>query len=61
MVQVIDPKVDETVYDPGCGTGGFLAQIFEHITGKLGNDATADQLETLKQRTFWGREKENLI
>ncbi len=61
MVQVIDPKVDETVYDPGCGTGGFLAQSFEHITGKLGNDATADQLETLKQRTFWGREKENLI
>ncbi|MFH1158293.1 MAG: N-6 DNA methylase [Pseudomonadota bacterium] len=61
MVQVIDPMADETIYDPGCGTGGFLAQSFEHITGKLGNDATADQLETLKQRTFWGREKENLI
>jgi len=61
MVQVIDPRADETVYDPGCGTGGFLAQSFEHITGKLGNDATADQLETLKQQTFWGREKENLI
>jgi type I restriction enzyme M protein len=61
MVQVIDPGVDETVYDPGCGTGGFLAQSFEHIAGKLGNDATAEQLETLKQRTFWGREKENLI
>jgi type I restriction enzyme M protein len=61
MVQVIDPKVDETIYDPGCGTGGFLAQSFEHINGKLGNDATGDQLETLKQRTFWGREKENLI
>jgi len=63
MVQVIDPKADETIYDPGCGTGGFLAQSFEHITGKLGlgNDATADQLETLKQRTFWGREKENLV
>lgn len=28
---------------------------------KLGNDATADQLETIKQRAFWGREKENLI
>ncbi|MCC6697173.1 MAG: N-6 DNA methylase [Candidatus Hydrogenedentes bacterium] len=61
MVQVIDPRVDETVYDPGCGTGGFLAQSFEHMAAGLGNDATADQLETLKQRTFWGREKENLI
>src|SRR3984893_15422109 len=61
MVQVIDPKADDTIYDPGCGTGGFLAQSFEHIMRKLGNDSTADQLETLKQRTFWGREKENLI
>jgi type I restriction enzyme M protein len=61
MVRVIDPKVDETIYDPGCGTGGFLAQSFEYIVGKLGNDATAEQLETLKQQTFWGREKENLI
>lgn len=61
MVRVIDPGIDDTVYDPGCGTGGFLAQSFEHIQKKLGNNATADQLETLKQRTFWGREKENLI
>src|SRR5438093_1342681 len=57
MVQVIAPTADETIYDPGCGTGGFLAQSFEHIMGKLGNDATAEQLETLKQQTFWGREK----
>jgi hypothetical protein len=25
VVQVIDPKIGETVYDPGCGTGGLLA------------------------------------
>jgi len=61
MVRVIDPKVDETVYDPGCGTGGFLAQSFEYMVGNLGKSATAEQLETLKQRTYWGREKENLI
>ena len=61
MVQVINPGIDDTVYDPGCGTGGFLAQSFEHIRANLGNDATAEQLETLKQRTFWGREKENLF
>jgi type I restriction enzyme M protein len=61
MVRAIDPKVGETVYDPGCGTGGFLAQSFEYMKDQLGQAATADQLETLKQRTFWGREKENLI
>jgi type I restriction enzyme M protein len=61
MVRAIDPQVGETVYDPGCGTGGFLAQSFEHMNDRLGPAATADHLETLKQRTFWGREKENLI
>ncbi|MBN2103498.1 N-6 DNA methylase [bacterium] len=61
MVQVIDPKVDETVYDPGCGTGGFLAQSYEYMKENLGDNATADQIENLKQNTFWGREKENLI
>jgi type I restriction enzyme M protein len=61
MVRAIDPRAGETVYDPGRGTGGFLAQSFEYMREQLGQDATADHLETLKQRTFWGREKENLI
>jgi type I restriction enzyme M protein len=62
MVQVIDPRIDETVYDPGCGTGGFLAQAFEQMAGpNFAHCAGPEQIETLKQRTFWGREKENLI
>jgi type I restriction enzyme M protein len=61
MVRVIDPDPDEAVYDPGCGTGGFLAQSFEYIQWKLGDKAAAGQLEALKERIFWGREKENLI
>jgi len=61
MVDVIDPKVGEVVYDPGCGTGGFLAQSYEHMRQALGNAATGEQIETLKRRTFYGREKDNLI
>jgi type I restriction enzyme M protein len=61
MVRVIDPKPGECIYDPGCGTGGFLAQSYEHIAQGMGNEASAEQLETLKQRSFWGREKENLV
>ena len=61
MVKVIAPEAGETVYDPGCGTGGFLAQSYEYMRERLGAQATGEQLETLKQRTFWGREKENLI
>lgn len=61
MVRVIDPKIGETVYDPGCGTGGFLAQSYEYMARNTGRDTTGEHLEALKQRTFWGREKENLI
>ena len=61
VVRVVDPKIGESVYDPGCGTGGFLAQAMEHMKSRLGDDATAEQIDTLKHRTFYGREKENLI
>jgi len=61
IVQVVDPKPGETVYDPSCGTGGFLAQSYEHIRSGLGQTTSAEQLETMKTQTFWGREKENLI
>jgi type I restriction enzyme M protein len=62
MVRVVDPRIDETVYDPGCGTCGFLAQSFEHMAGPNNSKITSpDQLETLKRRTFYGREKDNAI
>ena len=61
MVRTIDPKLGETVYDPGCGTGGFLAQSFEHMRDALGHAATGEQLARLRADTFYGREKENLI
>lgn len=61
MVRTIDPQVGETVYDPGCGTGGFLAESFDHMIRKLGDDATARHRKTLRQDTYFGREKENLI
>jgi len=61
MVKAINPKVGETIYDPGCGTGGFLVQSFQYMQEGLGSAATADQFDTLKLQTFYGREKENLI
>ena len=36
MVQVIAPGPLETVYDPCCGTGGFLAQAYEFMARQLG-------------------------
>lgn len=58
MVKVIDPKIGETVYDPCCGTGGFLAQAYQHMKEKAN---TATDIQILKTSTFYGREKENLV
>ena len=61
MVHTVDPKLGQKVYDPCCGTGGFLAIAYEHIARKLGTRATSTDLDTLKHETFFGREKENLV
>ncbi len=61
MVHAIDPQPGETVYDPGCGTGGFLAVAYEHIARKLGHAPASNDIDTLKHDTFFGREKENLV
>jgi type I restriction enzyme M protein len=58
MVKVIDPQISETIFDPAAGTGGFLAQAFDYMKDK---NPSADQLSTLKHRTFYGREKDNII
>ncbi len=31
IVQVVNPQLDKTVYDPCCGTGGFLIEAYKHI------------------------------
>jgi type I restriction enzyme M protein len=61
MVHTIDPLPGQTVYDPCCGTGGFLAVAYEHIARKQGNRPSATDIDTLKHDTFFGREKENLV
>ncbi len=61
MVHTVNPKLGQTVYDPCCGTGGFLAIAYEHIARKLGQSAASTDIDTLKHDTFFGREKENLV
>ena len=61
VVKIIDPQPGKTIYDPGCGTGGFLAQAYEYMDRNLEGKGTADQLDVLKHETFYGREKDNAI
>jgi type I restriction enzyme M protein len=31
MVEMVDPRLGETVLDPACGTGGFLVEAYRHL------------------------------
>ncbi|BCV18067.1 class I SAM-dependent DNA methyltransferase [Leptogranulimonas caecicola] len=43
MVEMVDPKPDELVCDPACGTAGFLISAAEHIRTKYENSMTTEQ------------------
>lgn len=58
MVQVIDPRPGETIYDPCCGTGGFLAESFEHMRRRAGQGRGAP---ASCAHAFFGREKDSLV
>ncbi len=57
VVQVADPRADETIYDPAAGSCGFLAEAYQHILARAGETLTVEQDEFLQQRAFFGQEK----
>lgn len=61
VVRVIDPGPRETVYDPCCGTGGFLIEAFKRMRARLGDNASAADVTAMGAARLYGREKENLI
>lgn len=44
MVNILDPREGESIYDPACGTGGMLLEAVHHVTANHGDD-----------RTLWGK------
>jgi type I restriction enzyme M protein len=44
MVNILDPKERETIYDPSCGTGGMLLEAVHHVKESKGD-----------ARTLWGK------
>jgi type I restriction enzyme M protein len=57
MVQVLDPRLGETVLDPACGTAGFLVEVFNHLREQC--RSVADQ-ETLQNASILGGEAKSL-
>ena len=44
MVEVIDPKKNEILLDPACGTAGFLISAWKHILKQNTKERAGDQL-----------------
>jgi len=44
MVNILDPREGESIYDPACGTGGMLLEAIHHVKENHGDD-----------RTLWGK------
>tara|TARA_R110001583_G_scaffold110248_1_gene259200 strand:+ start:2730 stop:4217 length:1488 start_codon:yes stop_codon:yes gene_type:complete len=57
IVAVTDPKLGESIMDPACGTGGFLACAFDHI--KANYVKSGEDHQTL-QKQIHGVEKKQL-
>lgn len=58
IVQVVNPKIGERIYDGAVGSAGFLCEAFDHLKSRP-RLTTAD-LKTLQERTFYGKEKKSL-
>jgi type I restriction enzyme M protein len=54
IVDRIAPKLEETVLDPACGTGGFLTNVIEY---KREHFVKSQAEEEILQNTIWGVEK----
>lgn len=51
IVDLVDPKIGETVYDPAAGTAGFLVAAYEHI--RLANSSASGRVATeLEGKSF---------
>ncbi len=57
MINVIQPKIGETIYDGACGSAGFLCEAHDSLRK---SELTTKQLKTLQTRTFFGKEKKLL-
>jgi type I restriction enzyme M protein len=57
MVQVVQPKIGETIYDGVCGSAGFLCESYDYLRPLA---KRAADLKTLQESTFYGIEKKSL-
>ncbi len=58
IVKIINPTVEETIYDGAVGSAGFLIEAFNYIN--TSKSLTTSELKKLQTKTFYGKEKKGL-
>lgn len=58
IVEVVDPKIDETVADPACGTGGFLLAAYDHMKVQ---SKDVEKQKFLKNHALFGADNTALV
>ena len=58
IVDVVDPKINETVADPCCGTGGFLLAAYDHMRVQ---SKDMEKQEFLKNNALFGADITPLV
>ena len=59
IVQVVAPRIGESIYDGAVGSAGFPCESFDYLKQNNPNRTTA-QDRILQERTFYGKEKKSL-
>jgi type I restriction enzyme M protein len=55
MVNLVKPLYGETIYDPFCGTGGFLLEAFKYLSVRS-DTSNKEVMDFIKGKTLHGRE-----
>ena len=54
VVEVVDPRKNETILDPACGTAGFLISSFKHILTQNTDRKLGDKLNAANRKQISG-------
>ena len=62
MIDVLQPKIGETVYDGAAGSAGFLCEAYDYLRqgGREHKQLSTSELKTLQEKTFYAKEKKSL-
>src|ERR1700730_7320092 len=59
IIEAVQPRIGERIYDGAVGSAGFLCEAYEYLN-RTNPKRTTPQNRILQERTFYGKEKKSL-